>query len=226
MNPLKSVLLVDDHAVVREGYRLLLEKSGNFRVIGEADSGEKAVATYPALKPDLVIMDLNLPQMSGIETIRAIRGIDPDAKILAFSIHPESIYAQRTLDAGASGYLCKNSSPQDMIDRASRLAFGILATGDDPPSRQRADRSLSGNLTASLSAREFEVFQLLGKGHDSREIAKIMDLTPKTISNYTVLIKEKLYLGTTAELIHLATQYLTSDLSKISLTQSQGKPSR
>lgn len=197
-----KVMLVDDHAVVRAGYRMLLEIQGGYAVVSEVNTGEAAIEAYLEESPQIVIMDLNLPGASGIEATRKILALDPCAKILIFSIHAEAIYLSRAFEAGALGYLCKSSSPSQMIE----AVHAILHQGHyrDPnvpiaPPNGRDPIQL-------LSPREFEIFQLLGRGYASREISEALSLSPKTVSNSLGIIKEKLAIGSTAELVKIASR--------------------
>ena len=201
----RSVMLVDDHAVVRTGYRMLLERTGEFMVVGEAGSGEDALRDYSILNPDLVIMDINLPGISGIEATRCIKRMDPQARILVFSIHDETIYASRAFEAGASAYLSKDSSPDEMIETARRMFTGNSEAQDRSKDVRPLAIRTQINPLSELTQRELEVFLLLGKGSDSREIARTLNLSTKTVSNYIVLIKEKLHADSTADLIRRAT---------------------
>lgn len=205
----KTVMLVDDHAVVRSGYRMLLEMLGDFSVIAEVEAGDSALDQYILRQPDVVVMDLNLPGISGMEATRRIMQFDPEAKILIFSIHDESIYIVRAFDAGASGYLCKSRSPAEMVDAVRAVAMGRVYAGSNLSSISDTPNSKPQDPIQSLSAREFEVFQLLGKGFDSREIAETLGVTAKTVSNYAIIIKEKLALGSTSELVNIATQFVS-----------------
>lgn len=126
---LMTVMLVDDHSVVRTGYRMLLEMTSDFSVVSEVETGDAAVDQYNLWRPNVVVMDLNLPGISGIEATRRIIQIDGDAKVLVFSIHDESIYVTRSFDAGASGYLCKSCSPGEMVEAVRTVASGKLFTG-------------------------------------------------------------------------------------------------
>lgn len=206
-----AVMLVDDHAVVRTGYRMLLELDGSFVVVGEVENGEEATAQYMAWRPDVVIMDLNLPGVSGLEATRRILATDPEARILIFSIHDESIYVSRAFDAGAKGYLCKSCDPVQMIEAIRVVGGGgcYPAVGS-ADSRSRSEKERLRDPVRWLSAREFEVFQLLGKGGSSREIGQLLNVSAKTVSNYTTIIKEKLALNSTAELVNSATHYVSA----------------
>lgn len=205
-----TVMLVDDHAVVRTGYRMLLEMTGEFSVIAEIDCGEGAVDEYARLRPDIVIMDLNMPGISGIEATRRMIQMDPEAKVLIFSIHDEPVYVSRALDAGAHGYLCKSCAPSEMVEAARTVAAGHLYA-DSGFERSMTSGKVRGQKDplTQLSPREFEVFQLLGKGSSSREIAVRLDLSSKTVSNYLTLIKEKLGLNSSTELVKVAAHFLS-----------------
>ncbi len=207
---LMTVMLVDDHSVVRTGYRMLLEMTGDFSVVSEVETGDAAVDQYNLWRPNVVVMDLNLPGISGIEATRRIIQIDGDAKVLVFSIHDESIYVTRSLDAGASGYLCKSCSPGEMVEAVRTVASGKLFTGSSLSCIGQTSGLKGDDPMRSLSVREFEVFQLLGRGHDSREIAEALGVTAKTVSNYVILIKEKLVLSSTSELVSIATHFTSS----------------
>jgi len=201
-----KVMLVDDHAVVRAGYRMLLEMQGGYAVVSETETGEAAIEAYLNTQPQIVIMDINLPGGSGIEATRKIMALDPEAKILIFSIHAEAIYPSRAFEAGAKGYLCKSSSPDQMIEAVDAIMrHGFYR---DPNLPKVEARGLEGTQDPIrlLSAREFEIFQLLGRGFSSREISEALAVSPKTISNSLVIIKEKLAVGSTAELVKIASR--------------------
>jgi|APCry1669191860_1035381.scaffolds.fasta_scaffold00321_8 two-component system, NarL family, invasion response regulator UvrY len=200
------VMLVDDHAVVRAGYRMLLEIQNGYSVVSEVETAEAAIAAYLKTQPQVVIMDINLPGCSGIEATRKIMALDPQAKILIFSIHAEAIYLSRAFEAGASGYLCKSSSPGQMIEAVdSIMRHGHYRDPNVPLVGARGFETIQDPIRL-LSAREFEIFQLLGRGLASREISEALAVSPKTISNSLVIIKEKLALGSTAELVKIASR--------------------
>ncbi len=209
MNRKITVMLVDDHAVVRAGYRLLLSQSSQIEIVREAERGEEACQFYAECQPDVVVMDLSMPGMGGLAAIRRIRARDPEARILAFSIHDETVYAERALEAGASGYIMKSCAPEILVE-------AVLAVARDERYIEReiaqrlvlkkgAGLDASANLQ-TLSAREFDVFCLLAQGRTPREIALELRLSYKTASNYSTLIKSKLGVNTTAEMARLALQ--------------------
>lgn len=210
MNPKITVMLVDDHAVVRAGYRLLLSQSGNIEVICEAERGEEACQYYSESQPNVIVMDLSLPGIGGLASIRRISSRDPGAKILVFSIHDELVYVLRALEAGAKGYITKSSAPETLVEAVKKVAGG--ETYVEPEIAQKllvqtiTGKDASTDLN-SLSAREFDVFCLLAKGYTTREVADELRLSYKTVGNYTTLIKNKLNVSTTAEMARLAYQY-------------------
>jgi DNA-binding NarL/FixJ family response regulator len=209
MKPKITVMLVDDHAVVRAGYRLLLSAAQNIEVVGEAERGEEACQLYTDIRPDVIVMDLSLPGIGGLASIRRIRTRNASARILVFSIHDELIYVVRALEAGARGYITKSCAPEILVDAVARIASGESFL--EPEIAQRlAMQTLGGAEAATvlnmLSAREFDVFLLLAKGYTTREVADELRLGYKTVANYSTLIKAKLGVNTTAEMARLAYQ--------------------
>jgi DNA-binding NarL/FixJ family response regulator len=203
------ILLVDDHAVVRAGYRLLLSQAMDLEVTGEAERGETACGLYPELLPDVVVMDLSMPGIGGIATIERIRARDAQAKILVFSVHDELVYVARSLEAGARGYISKSSDPEILVEAVRRVAAGQHYIEPEIAQRLAVSRATGNDAMSilnSLSAREFDVFRLLAQGYTTREVAEELRLGLKTVSNYTTLIKSKLSLNTTAEMARLAYQ--------------------
>lgn len=204
-----SLLLVDDHAVVRAGYRQLISTSEQIHIIGESDTAEGACQMYAKLQPDVVVMDLGLPKMSGLEGIRRIKAADDNAAILAFTIHDELVYLDRAFEAGVKGYLTKSCDPHLLLEGIEALARGQEFI--DPVLKQKQESkalgSASGLKTAEkLSAREFDIYCLLIKGETSKDIAAMLFLSHKTVANYTTQIKSKLGVKTVAEMSHLASQ--------------------
>lgn len=201
-----SVLLVDDHAVVRTGYRQLLAHADGVNKVIEAETGEQACQRYVEHQPAVVVMDLSLPGIGGLASIRRIVARDATAKILVFSIHDETVYVTRAMEAGAKGYITKSSSPELLVDAVRRVARGEIVL--EPGIAQRiAVEKLTGSETAPLallSAREFEVFCLIAKGFTSQEAADELRLSFKTVANYNTLIKSKLSVKTNSELTRLA----------------------
>lgn len=205
-----TVMLVDDHAVVRAGYRLLLSRIAGMEVVCETARGEEACQYYQDFQPTVTIMDLNLPGIGGLAALRRIIGRDPQAKMLMFSIHDELLYVVRALEAGAKGYITKSCAPEMLVEAVIKIAAN--ETFLEPEIAQklafqsvmRPDNMVSLN---SLSPREFDVFCLLAKGLNAHDVARELQLGYKTVANYATIIKDKLHVNTTAELVRLAYQY-------------------
>jgi two-component system invasion response regulator UvrY len=200
-----SVLLVDDHAVVREGYRRLLERHGDIAVIGEATDAATAHALFCRLDPQIVVMDITLPGTSGIEAMRRMLINKPGARVLIFSMHEDTIFARRALQAGAFGYVTKASAPKVLVE-----AIHAVAAGKRYLSPEVAQKLALGDFAAGqaegLSAREFEVLRLLAQGRSVREIAESLGLNPKTVANRQSAIKQKLGVDTAIQLLKKASQ--------------------
>ena len=202
-----TVLLVDDHAVVREGYRRLLERAADIAVVGEAADAESACATHAALSPRVTVMDISLPGCSGIEATRRILAQSPDARILVFSMHEDPVYAKRALQAGARGYLTKSGAPDALVEAVRRVAAGERHL-DPVIARDLALDSLAagGAGPDALSPREFEVLRLLAQGLSVRDIAERLAVNPKTVANQQSLIRQKLGAETPLQLLKAATR--------------------
>ena len=200
-----TIVLVDDHAVVRAGVRRLLEQEPLFEVIGEADSGEKAYQIFGELKPDVMVMDLSMPGMGGLEGIRRILMRYEKAKILVLSMHEDLSFANQALKLGAKGYLTKNTLADDLVKSIETVTQGDVFLSDEI-AKKMAMQSISGNQDPvhELSAREFEIFRLLAEGFDIDAIASTLNISSKTVSNYQTMIKQKLNINTPIELIRYA----------------------
>ena len=200
-----TILLVDDHAVVRAGVRRLLEQEPLFEVIGEAESGEKAYQIFGELKPDVMVMDLSMPGMGGLEAIRRILMRYEKAKILVLSMHEDLSFANQALKLGAKGYLTKNALADDLVKSIETVTQGDVFLSDEI-AKKMAMQSISGNQDPvhELSAREFEIFRLLAEGLDIEAIASTLNISSKTVSNYQTMIKQKLNINTPIELIRYA----------------------
>jgi two-component system invasion response regulator UvrY len=199
------VLLTDDHEVVRAGYARLLETTSDIEVIAEASSGEEACTGYFECRPDVLIMDLNMPGMGGLEACRRIMARDPKANILVFSVHENEVMLERALDVGIKGYISKRSASQVMIQAVRKVAAGNVYIGQEMMS-YLVDRrkSVDGKQVKDLSPREFEVFRLLADSKSVNEIAGILNISPKTVGHHMTHIKEKLGISNIAGLTHLA----------------------
>jgi len=200
-----TIVLVDDHAVVRAGVRRLLEQEPLFEVIGEAESGEKAYQIFGELKPDVMVMDLSMPGMGGLESIRRILMRYEKAKILVLSMHEDLSFANQALKLGVKGYLTKNTLADDLVKSIETVTQGDVFLSDEI-AKKMAMQSILGNQDPvhELSAREFEIFRLLAEGLDIDAIASTLNISSKTVSNYQTMIKQKLNINTPIELIRYA----------------------
>jgi len=200
-----SVMLVDDHAVVRMGFRLLLEGSPDIRVIAESASGEDAGRRFADVKPDVVVMDISMPGIGGLEAIDRILARAPAARILVLSAHEDAMHARRVLKAGAAGYLTKRSAAEALMQAIRQVHQG--KTFLEPEiAQQLAMQQLNGerNPLDMLSEKEFKVFLALAKGHSVADIAEVMSLSPRTIGTHLYNIKQKLGASNSAELAIIA----------------------
>jgi two-component system, NarL family, invasion response regulator UvrY len=201
-----KVILVDDHAVVRAGFRLLLSTEENIEVIAEAERGEQACQLFLEKQPDVMVLDLSMPGIGGLESIRRICSRDSQAKILVFSVHNEKVFVDRAINAGAKGYITKNCAPGILSAAIQKIADGDVFI---EPGLTNAYSTVSNqadlkNKVDSLSPKEFDVFLLLAKGLTVHRVAEELCLGYKTAANYGTQIKNKLNVSTVAELAHIA----------------------
>jgi len=202
------VLLADDHAVVRAGYRVLLQNTNDIEVVAEADSGERACRAFADLQPDVVVMDLTMPGIGGLEAIRRMVARDPNARILVFSMHEDTVFVEQALQAGAQGYITKSSAPEILVEAIRELAAGKSHIDTEIVQRLAFQKARGKDSPFSnLSTREFEIFCLLAEGLNTSEIAKRLSLSYKTIANYSTQIKSKLHVSTVAEIARLAIRH-------------------
>ncbi len=199
------ILLADDHEVVRAGYRRLLENTQDIEVIAEVASGEDAYSRYCELHPDVVVMDLTMPGMGGLEASRRILAHDNSANILVFSVHENEVMLNRALDLGVLGYISKRSASQVMIEAIRQIAVGEMYVGREMmPFLVRRTTSPDSERVAGLSPREFEVLRLLADSKSVNDIADLLNLSPKTVGHHMTHIKTKLGIDNIAGLTRLA----------------------
>ena len=207
----KKILLVDDHPVLRKGLVRLIDAKEEFQVCGEASTAAEAMALIRKLAPDLVVVDIALPGTSGIELTKAIHGEFPKLPVLILSMHEEALYATRALRAGAMGYIVKQDAVDNIAEALREALSGrrylspIIASqlqhNGDPAGAAKDPISL-------LTDREFEIFELIGKGHEVREISDALGVSPKTVETHRTNIKEKLKLKNARQVARLAVQWL------------------
>jgi DNA-binding NarL/FixJ family response regulator len=205
------IFLVDDHSIVRDGLKQLIQAQGEFAVCGEAESGPQALALLPASRPDLAIIDLGLQGMNGLELIAAVKLKLPGLPMLVMSMYEEAVYAERALRAGARGYIMKKGKSEELLKAIRQVLSGKVYVSDQMTERMM-DKVASGSGVASpvdvLTEREFQVFQLIGRGFKTGRIAEELHVSVKTVESYREEIKQKLSLDNAAELTRYAVDWM------------------
>jgi len=202
-----KVLLVDDHAIVREGYRGLLEDEASISVVGEAGNAAQAYEQARSLEPDVVVMDIALPGVSGIEATRRMLRDQPPLRILIFSMYDDAIYARRALEAGALGYLSKASAPEVLVRAIYAVSRGERYVSPDVAANIARSAAQPGKSEIeALTPREFEVLRLLVQGETVKSISEKLALSEKTVANHQSTIRDKLGARNSAQLARLAAQ--------------------
>lgn len=200
-----KVVLVDDHAAVRTGFRLLLESASDIEVIGEMDSGEAINQQIGKISPDVIVMDLSMQGMGGIEAIRRVRLKNAKVRILVFTMHDNVAFVEQALDAGANGYITKNNAGNVLVQAIRKVHAGESYVETKLSEQLSLRQNLgTGTVLGSLSRREFQIFCKFAEGLSVQEIADQLSLSIKTVANYQTQIKEKLGITSTAELVKLA----------------------
>jgi DNA-binding NarL/FixJ family response regulator len=211
----KRILIVDDHPMMRQGLAQLIAAEPNLTVCGEAENGESALDSIGGLKPDLVLADISLPGKNGLELIKDFQAVQPGLPVLVISMHDESLYAERVLRAGGRGYIMKQEGGKKLMLAIQQVLAGKIYVSEKMSaeilenfSGRRA--STEGSPMEKLTDREFEVFQLVGQGRGTREIAEKLHLSVKTVEAHRANIKVKLKLKSASELIHFAVRWAES----------------
>ena len=201
------VMLVDDHAVVRTGFRLLLQSVPEISVIGEAESGEAALTRYADLTPDVLVMDLAMPGMGGLEALKRLRSRHPQARVLALSAHDDPVHARRALQEGALGFLSKRSAPEALIEAVTTVASGRRYLDAGLAQKLALADIQGGSPVERLSEREFEVFIRLAQGATVQKIAEDLKLSSSTVGTHLYNIKQKLDVVNQSELTLIAIRH-------------------
>jgi DNA-binding NarL/FixJ family response regulator len=208
MNQAIRVMLTDDHAVVRSGLTRLLEQHSSIQIVGETDSGETAYQTYPELSPDVLVMDMSMPGMGGLEALRRIINRWPKARVIMFSMHENPTFAMQSMTAGAAAYVAKSGQAEDLVNAVIEVARGNTFLSAEM-AQKVALQSLHGgdNPAQVLTSREFEVFRLVAEGKLVDDIASDLNIGQKTVANYQTSLKQKLNINSPVELVKLAIKY-------------------
>ncbi|MBU2966706.1 response regulator transcription factor [Amphritea sp. 2_MG-2023] len=212
-----TVLLVDDHPVVRAGFQRLLDNDSQIDIIAEASSGQEAVEKYLSVRPDVVIMDLSMPTDSsesgsaqgygGLEAIRVIRAKDPEARVLVLTVMESEPFPAHVVQAGASGYLTKRCAPDELIKAVHMVSEGHTYYAESIREMITPGGGDSCSPFAKLTKREFQVFSCLAQGHSAAQVAEDMFLSPKTVHAHRANILRKLGINNNSELVHLAIRH-------------------
>jgi DNA-binding NarL/FixJ family response regulator len=204
-NSLIRIMLVDDNAVVRAGVRRLLEQETKFTVIAEAESGERAYQIFGEHLPDVTIIDLSMPGMGGMETIKRVVTRYPTAKIIVLSMHENVAFASQALKAGAKGYVTKSGLANELANAIEWVISGQTYLGSELSNKIALQlHNAEGDPMQALSAREFEIFRMLVDGVDLNKIATTLNISLKTVANYQTGIKQKLGINSPVEMVRLA----------------------
>lgn len=207
-----KILIVDDHPIVRQGLARLIEEQPGFSVCGQAEGAADTLELFEATQPDLIIVDISLKDVGGIELIKQIKSRNPNTLMLVSSMHDESLYAERALRAGARGYINKEEAIEKMMTAIKTILNGKVYLSERMTDQllHRAvtpSDSIQASPVESLSDRELEVFEFIGEGLTTRQIARKLFLSTKTIETYREHIKSKLHVKSSAELVHFAVRW-------------------
>lgn len=205
MNAAIRLMLVDDHAVARAGYRFLLDSLDDMQVVAEAGNGEEALQLFPAVSPDVVILDLSMPGMGGREVLQRLRQGWPTCRVLICTMHETKALIDHALQAGAAGYISKNSSPEVLVSAVRKIASGEkYIDGELAQQVVIGESAVGDDRLSELTPREFKILCLFAEARSVDDIATSLSLSSKTVANNLTIIKEKLCCSTAAELVRLA----------------------
>jgi len=210
-----KILIVDDHPIVRQGLAALINHESDLVVCGQAEDSHEAIKAVRELNPNMAIIDITLKETSGLELIKDIRAQYPNLPVLALSMHDENLYAERSLRAGAMGYIMKQEATENVIEAVRKILGGEIYVSERMAAKMvrklvTGQTETSCSQVDSLSDRELEVFSLIGRGHGTRQISERLHLSVKTIETYRAHIKDKLNLADAAELLQYAIQWVNT----------------
>lgn len=212
----KRIIIVDDHPMMQKGLTMTLQAEHGFEVIKQFDRAEEALQEFEELSPDLAIVDISLPGMSGLELVKHLSSRDPGLKILVVSRHDESLYAERVIRAGAKGYVMKLEASEKLIKAVNKIFKGGIYVSDEVSEKllmgmARGQKEINESPIEQLSDRELEVFEFTGKGNTTRDIAEKLHLSVKTVESYRARIKTKLNLDNATELMMHAVKWVEGE---------------
>jgi len=202
---MKKIVIADHHPVTRKGISCLLKKNPNFSIVGKANNGNELYQKLEELNPDILIMEIDMPQISGINALRGIKVKFPELRVLIFSTHPEEIYALRSIKSGAAGYVPKTASPKILLKALKQIRKGGIFLNEELTSTftsRNVGETSAISRYKKLSSREIEVLNLLSSGKRNKDIAAALNINEKTVSTYKTRLLKKLKVDNLADLIH------------------------
>lgn len=202
---MKNIVIADHHPVTRKGIQCMLKKNDNYNIIGKANNGEELFRNLETLKPDILIMEIDMPQINGINALRSIKAEYPNTRVMIFSTHPEEIYALRSIKSGAAGYVPKTASSKVFMNALKQIAKGGIFLNEELTSTftsRNVGEASAISRYKKLSSREIEVLNLLSSGKRNKDIANALNINEKTVSTYKTRLLKKLKVDNLADLIH------------------------
>lgn len=202
---MKRIVIADHHPVIRKGISCMLKKSKDFSIVGKANNGDELFKNLKEVKPDILIMEIDMPQLHGINVLRTIKADFPETRVLIFSMHPEEIYALRSIKSGAAGYVPKTASTKVFLKALKQIAKGGIFLNEDLTSTftsRNVGESSAISRYKKLSSREIEVLNLLSSGKRNKDIANALNINEKTVSTYKTRLLKKLKVDNLADLIN------------------------
>lgn len=213
-----TIVLVDDHPVVRKGLKVLLEENERYRIVGEAGNGAEAIRLIESLHPDVAVVDIKLPDTNGFQVAAAAKASSPGTRIIMLTMHADEFHVQEALRSGANGYVVKNAMEHEIIDAIITVTQGgryvsRMLNGPSPDADAAREAAVRNDPLQTLTRREHEIFCLIAQGLQNKEIAVKLFISLRTVETHRAKIMRKLQLGSPAELIHLAVRKKIIDLA-------------
>ena len=207
---MKKIVIADHHPVTRKGITCMLKKDENFKIVGKANNGTELYKTLEEVEPDILIMEIDMPQINGINALRSIKQKFPELRVLIFSTHPEEIYALRAIKSGAAGYVPKSASSKILLKAINQIRKGGIFLNEELTSTfttRNVGETSAISRYKKLSSREIEVLNLLSSGKRNKDIASALSINEKTVSTYKTRLLKKLKVDNLADLIHQARMF-------------------